>query len=79
MDPATLARLEHEKMVAAIALAGTAMPGALVQRTDGVALIATGLPLRLFNQVIVERDDAAAVAVEYLPLRGRVPGVITSS
>ena len=37
MDAATLARLEHENMVAAIVLAGTAVQGALVDRTAGVA------------------------------------------
>lgn len=74
MNLHALARLEHENMVAAIALAGAQAPGSLVERTDGVALIATGLPLRLFNQVIVERDDARpeaiASAVATLQARG---------
>ncbi|HUG47006.1 MAG TPA: GNAT family N-acetyltransferase [Candidatus Limnocylindria bacterium] len=58
-----LARLEHENMIEAIALAGANAEGAVVRRGDGVALIATGLPLRLFNQVIVEGDDARVDAV----------------
>jgi len=58
-----LAQLEHENMIEAIALAGVNADGAVVRRVDGVALIATGLPLRLFNQVIIERDDALADAV----------------
>lgn len=57
------AQLEHENMIEAIALAGANVEGAVVRRVDGVALIATGLPLRLFNQVIIESDDALADAV----------------
>lgn len=58
-----LAQLEHENMIEAMALAGANAEGAVVRRVDGVALIATGLPLRLFNQVIIERDDATVDAV----------------
>lgn len=63
MDDATLARLEHENMIAAMSLAGGLAPGARVERTGGVAMILTGLPLRLFNQVIVADDDVAADAI----------------
>jgi GNAT superfamily N-acetyltransferase len=63
VDPVGLARLEHENMIEALALAGANAAGALIRRADGVALIASGLPIRLFNQVIVERDDAAPDAV----------------
>lgn len=68
MDHQLLARLEHENMVEAFALVGGEAPGALVTRAAGVALVATGLPLRMFNQVIVEGKSvpsepiAAAVA-----------------
>jgi hypothetical protein len=37
--------------------------GGRVERGGGIALIATGLPLRLFNQVIVEGDDARSDAI----------------
>lgn len=74
MDRSALARLEHENMIEALALAGANVEGALIRRADGVVLIATGLPLRLFNQVIVERDDASpeaiAVAVAITRARG---------
>lgn len=63
MRDADLARLEHENMIAAIGLAGRQVPGAVVERTGGVALIATGLPFRLFNQVIVESDEASPGAI----------------
>jgi GNAT superfamily N-acetyltransferase len=63
VDQAELARLEHENMIEALALAGANAEGALIRHADGVVLIATGLPIRLFNQVIVEHDDAAQEAV----------------
>jgi GNAT superfamily N-acetyltransferase len=63
MDPSQLARLEHENMIEALALAGGNVEGALIRHADGVVLIATGLPILLFNQVIVERDDAGPDAV----------------
>jgi ribosomal protein S18 acetylase RimI-like enzyme len=47
-------------MVAAIALAGTVVAGSIVRRQDGIALVATGLPMLLFNQVMVE--DAASAS-----------------
>ena len=63
MDRAALARLEHENLIATLALAGSNADRAMIRRADGVALIATGLPLRLFNQVLVEGDEATAVAI----------------
>ncbi len=65
MDPTDLARLEHENMIVAIATAGAQIDGARVARADGVAIIATGHPMRLFNQVIVDGAPAAdAVATD---------------
>ena len=63
MDRASLALLEHENMIEALAAAAALAPEALVERTDGVALIATGLPPRLFNQVLVERDRVRPEAI----------------
>jgi hypothetical protein len=63
MDDARLARLEHENMVEADVLAASQVPDARVERTGGVALILTGLPLRVFNQVIVEDEGASADAI----------------
>lgn len=63
MDDATLARLEHENMVEANVLAASQVPDARVERTGGVALVLTGLPLRVFNQVIVEDEGASADAI----------------
>jgi ribosomal protein S18 acetylase RimI-like enzyme len=37
--------------------------GGLVRHADGVALIDTGLPMRLFNQIIVESSDASIDAL----------------
>jgi GNAT superfamily N-acetyltransferase len=63
VDVPTLARLEHENMIEAIAAAGGQAPGAVVRRGDGVTLVATGLPLRLFNQVLVDGEDARPEAI----------------
>ena len=74
MNPSELGGLEHENMIEALALAGDNAEGALIRHADGVVLIATGLPIRLFNQVIVERDepgpDAVAAAVATTRARG---------
>jgi hypothetical protein len=63
MDRPELARLEHENMIEAMALFGGLVPGALVQRSGGVALVATGLPFLLFNQVIVEDGTATEAGI----------------
>jgi len=73
MDRDALGRLEHENLIEAIAAAASQAPGARIERDGGVALIATGLPLRLFNQVVIERDaqaDAIAAAVSVVRERG---------
>ncbi len=63
MDDSTLARHEHENMIGAIALAGGQAARAHIERSGGVTAILTGLPLRLFNQVIVEDDQATADSI----------------
>ena len=61
-------------MIEALALLGSYVDGATVRRADGVAIIATGLPIVLFNQVIVEEGIATsttvAAAVEVMRERG---------
>lgn len=63
MDSATLARLEHENMIETIASGSSNAPGALVRRADGVAVALTGLPIRLFNQIIVEQETVSEEAI----------------
>jgi GNAT superfamily N-acetyltransferase len=58
VDPQALAALEHENMVEAMTGVAVAVAGARVRRSGGVAFFATGLPIRLFNQVIVEDETA---------------------
>jgi GNAT superfamily N-acetyltransferase len=60
VDPHALADLEHENMIATMTGGAAAAPGSLVRRSGGVALFATGLPIRLFNQVVVEDESASA-------------------
>lgn len=73
MDDAELGRLEHENLVAAFAAIASGIPGGLVSRDGGVAVVATGLPVSLFNQVLVTDPDASpgAVAAAVAVMRGR--------
>jgi len=61
-------------MIEALALAGANVEGALIRRQDGVALIATGLPLRIFNQVLVDGEGATPAAITSAVERTRERG-----
>ena len=63
MDDATLAALEHENMIETMSAGVANAPGSLVRRRDGVVLLASGLPVRFFNQVVIENGDATPDAV----------------
>jgi GNAT superfamily N-acetyltransferase len=63
MDDVALAVLEHENLIETLAFVAANIVGAVVRRSEGVALIATGLPIRLFNEVIVESDAATPAAI----------------
>jgi hypothetical protein len=52
-DDLTLARRVHTNVVAAFVTAGRSMAGGRVVELDGAAVVSTGLPLLLFNQVLV--------------------------
>lgn len=56
LDDREFARLVHHNVAASLAIAAADAPGALVRRLDGALLVATGLPLRLFNQVLAADD-----------------------
>lgn len=58
MTAPDLAIREHENLLAAYGAAAANASGSLVERDRGIALFAVPLPIRLFNQVVVERDDA---------------------
>ena len=74
MDDATLARLEHGNMLETMVSLIANVSGSLVRRGDGVALLASGLPARFFNQVVIEDDrataDGLATAVATMRERG---------
>ena len=63
MDPTALASLEHANMIEAMSLFAANVDGAVIRRTESVAVAASGLPFVLFNQVIVEGDDATQAAL----------------
>jgi N-acetylglutamate synthase len=73
MDPAALAGLEHANMLHAFGSTAEHVPGALVAHDGGVLLVASGLPIRIFNAVMIERDTAApdAIAAAVSTLRER--------
>jgi len=50
-------------MLEVFARIGSGVPGARVERANGVTLLAIGVPLRLFNQVAVHGDDATEGAI----------------
>ncbi len=73
MDDVELARLEHENLIAAFASILARIPGALVWQERGVVVLASGLPISLFNQLLIEASGASAEAIHDAVdlLRGR--------
>ena len=63
MDVTALASLEHANMVGAMTLIASNVDGAVIRQTDDVAVLSSGLPLILFNQLIVAGDDATPGAL----------------
>ena len=57
-DPALAAR-EHTNYIESIGWVAGLRPEGVVRRQDGVALLASGVAMRLFNQVMIE-DEATA-------------------
>lgn len=64
MDSETLAALEHANMIQTLTTTVANVPGSLVRRAGGVVLFASGLPIPIFNQVLIEDDDATDAAIE---------------
>jgi GNAT superfamily N-acetyltransferase len=58
VDDATLARLENDNMCEWLRVSCGQVPGSLVQAEGGVIAFGTGLPLALFNQIVVTAADA---------------------
>ncbi|HET7678217.1 MAG TPA: GNAT family N-acetyltransferase [Candidatus Limnocylindrales bacterium] len=58
-----LARLEHANNIAAGESVARNVAGGLVRHADGLAIVASGLPLRLFNQILVEDTRATPKAM----------------
>jgi GNAT superfamily N-acetyltransferase len=63
MHPTALASLEHVNMIGAMSLIAGNVAGAVVRQTDDVAVLSSGLPFILFNQVIVAGDKATPGAL----------------
>ncbi|HEU0235405.1 MAG TPA: GNAT family N-acetyltransferase [Candidatus Limnocylindrales bacterium] len=63
MDDAELAAREHDNFIAAIGMIARFRPNGIVRHEGGVALLASGVAMRLFNQVLVEDGTATPDAV----------------
>jgi len=66
LDDLALARCAQENVVATFVMAGRMMAGGRVHQLDGAAVVTTGLPLLLFNQVLVvdgSATDATAASI----------------
>lgn len=63
MEPSELAALEHANMLEAMTSFCANVAGSRVERADGVAIIATGLPFVLFNQIVIDGDATSSAAV----------------
>jgi GNAT superfamily N-acetyltransferase len=74
VDDAELARLEHENMVTGLMAVFGTIDGAYVERADGVAVLMTGLPALLFNQIIIDGTDTKTDAISRLVGTGRTRG-----
>jgi predicted GNAT family acetyltransferase len=58
-----LSELEHANFIAAIEAVAVRRRGSLIRREGGVAVLGGGGPIRLFNQLMVEADEATAETV----------------
>lgn len=56
-DDAILPTLEHENFVSAIRTLVSEMADPLIDVRDGIAVLACGLPIRLFNEILVVGPD----------------------
>lgn len=71
MDHSTLAALEHENWIDYLAASVTQHPGGLVRRDHGIVALLSGVPMRFFNQVLVEDPRASAVGIRRAVAIGR--------
>ena len=76
-----LQRFEHGNLIEVFGIIVGAQPNAVVRHDDGVATIASGLPMSLFNQIFIESGSAtspAAIADAVALMREReAPWVLT--
>ena len=63
MDDRTLARREHGNFLAALGSLATQVEGHVVRQGDGVTVVLTGSPIRLFNHILVEDPGATGDAI----------------
>jgi ribosomal protein S18 acetylase RimI-like enzyme len=71
METARLALLEHENWIAYLAASVSLNPDGLFLRDRGITTLLGGVPMRFFNQILVEGSDAAASAIRDAVANGR--------
>ncbi len=59
-----LQRSEHGNLIEAFGIIAGALPNGVVRHDGGVATIASGLPMRRFNQIFIESGSATSRAIE---------------
>jgi GNAT superfamily N-acetyltransferase len=64
VDDALFARLENDNMAEWLRICCRQVPGSLVQTEGGVTAFGTGLPIPLFNQVVVTAADATDAGMD---------------
>jgi hypothetical protein len=58
-----LAGREHENLLGMTGLMATLAPGGVRRRDGGTAIAATGIPVLLFNQLMITSDDPDPAAI----------------
>lgn len=71
MDRSELAALEHENWIEYLAASVSLTASGLVTRDRGIASMLSHVPMRFFNQILVERPTAAASGIRDGVAHGR--------
>jgi len=71
VDPSELARLEHENWIEYLAASVSLADSSLVIRDRGIVALLGHVPMRFFNQILVEEPRASASAIRDAVARAR--------
>ena len=74
VDPSALATLEHQNWIEYLAASVSLRPDGLVIRDHGIVTLLSHVPIRFFNQILVEDPAATASAIREGVTLGRANG-----